>query len=66
MSTDPDLIEGNSAEAPATRIEPQLDANGQPTELTPAHGGRWLRHADGSLEPADAQTAAAAGLAWAG
>lgn len=48
-----------------TRIEPQLDAQGQPTEQNPPCAGRWLRQQDGGLLPADADTAAAAGLAWA-
>ena len=33
-------------------------------EPNPPCGGRWLRDADGGLSPADAETAAAAGLAW--
>lgn len=45
------------------RIEPSLGANGQPLEQSPAVAGRWLRHADGGLAPADAATADAAGLA---
>jgi hypothetical protein len=42
-----------------TRIEP-VDG----VELNPPCGGHWLRDADGGLTPADAPTAAAAGLAW--
>ena len=46
------------------RIPPQLGADGAPLELSPPHGGRWLRDADGGLSPADADTAAGAGLAF--
>lgn len=45
------------------RIEPSLGANGQPLEQSPPVAGRWLRHADGGLAPADISTADAAGLA---
>lgn len=47
------------AQAPPTRVEPTPGV-----ELNPPCGGRWLRDADGGLTPADAPTAAAAGLAW--
>lgn len=43
-----------------TRIAPTAD-NPEPR---PPCGGEWLRDADGGLTPADAATAAAAGLAW--
>ena len=49
---------------PATRIPPRLGEDGQPAYLDPPSGGRWLREADGGLVPADADTAAGAGLAW--
>ena len=42
-----------------TRIEPVKGA-----DVNPPCGGSWLRDADGGLSPADADTAAAAGLAW--
>lgn len=68
-----DLPNDLPAEPPAelarpqpTRIEPVRDAAGRPLELAPPCGARWLRDADGGLTPADAQTAEAAGLAWAG
>ena len=47
-----------------TRIEPALGDDGQPVELAPQAGGQWVRDADGGLSPADAATAAGAGLAW--
>lgn len=43
----------------ATRIEPIPGA-----DVNPPCGGHWLRDTDGGLTPADAQTAAAAGLDW--
>ena len=46
------------------RIPPQLDAEGKTLELNPPCGGSWLRDADGGLSPADAATAAGAGLDW--
>lgn len=49
-----------------TRIEPVLGADGRPTELVPPGGSRWIRDADGGLTPADAETAEAVGLRWAG
>ena len=54
------------SEPTATRIEPRLGDDGQPVYLDPPCAGRWLREADGGLVPADAATAAAAGLAWPG
>lgn len=42
-----------------TRIEPTPGA-----DVNPPSGGRWLRDADGGLTPADARTAADAGLDW--
>lgn len=33
-------------------------------EQNPPTGGSWIRHADGSLTPADEATARGAGLAW--
>jgi len=33
-------------------------------EQNPPAGGSWIRHADGSLTPADKATARGAGLAW--
>jgi len=50
--------------AARTRIDPVLGEDGQPLEINPPCAGRWLRHVDGGLEPADADTAAAAGLAF--
>ena len=46
------------------RIEPVLNADGQPVEINPPAGGSWVREADGGLRPADAATAAGAGLEW--
>lgn len=51
---------------PDTRIPPVLDSDGKPLPITPATGGSWLRDADGGLTPADADTAAGAGLEWPG
>lgn len=48
-----------------TRIGLLIDASGRSVEQGPPCAGRWLRQVDGSLLPADADTAAAAGLAWA-
>lgn len=42
-----------------TRIPPIEGA-----DVNPPCGGRWLRDPDGGLTPADAETAAAAGLQW--
>jgi hypothetical protein len=47
-----------------TRIEPTFDADGEVVAPNPPCGGYWLRDADGGLTPADATTAAAAGLKW--
>lgn len=47
-----------------TRIEPVLDAVGQPVHLDPPSGGSWQRDADGGLSPADEGTALLAGLRW--
>ena len=55
-----------STPALPTRIEPVLDDKGQAVELHPPGGSRWIRDADGGLTPADADTAAAVGLAWRG
>lgn len=44
----------------ATRIPP-TEAAPQPR---PPCGGSWIRDEDGGLTPGDADTAAAAGLAW--
>lgn len=46
------------------RIEPRMDSDGSPIDLTPPTGGRWIRDEDGGLRPADAATARDAGLAW--
>lgn len=67
--TKPDLPASNAATADQAntlpgRIEPQHDENGQPIELTPPHGGSWIREEDGGLRPADQHTAEGAGLAW--
>lgn len=52
-----------AAAAPAwSRIEPVLNATGQPVDLLPPCGGSWVREADGGLMPADESTAVAAGL----
>lgn len=50
--------------AQPTRIPPVLLPDGTPADLTPPTSGNWLRDADGGLTPADADTAALAGLAW--
>lgn len=42
-----------------TRIPPIEGA-----DVNPPCGGHWLRDPDGGLTPADAETAAAAGLKW--
>lgn len=42
------------------RIEPHPEG----LELSPPTGGSWVREPDGGLAPADAATAAAAGLEW--
>lgn len=65
-STATPLATATATAAAATRIEPVPGPDGQPAELSPPCGGRWLRHADGALSPADASTAQAAGLAWPG
>lgn len=60
------LMSAQAAPAPPplpARIEPTLGADGQALEQAPPVAGRWLRHADGGLGPADADTADAAGLA---
>jgi hypothetical protein len=44
------------------RIEPVLDAEGNPVDQLPPCGGSWQREADGGLTPADEATARAAGL----
>jgi hypothetical protein len=44
-------------------LPPTRDTDGE--LLPPPSGGSWLRHADGSLSPADECTARNAGLAWA-
>ena len=49
-----------------SRIEPVMGEDGKPVELAPPCGTRWIRDVDGGLTPADADTAAAAGLAWPG
>lgn len=41
---------------------PPTEANPEPR---PPCGGSWIRDADGGLTPGDADTAQAAGLAWA-
>jgi hypothetical protein len=51
------------APAPAwRRIEPALDAKGNPVDQLPPCGGSWLRDADGGLTPRDEATARDAGL----
>ncbi len=62
----PRKTEDTNAVALPRRIEPVLGEDGKPVELGPPCAGRWLRAEDGGLEPADADTAAAAGLAWPG
>jgi hypothetical protein len=44
------------------RIEPTLDAAGQPVEVLAPCGGSWQRDADGGLTPRDESTARDAGL----
>ena len=44
------------------KLGPARDGDDQPIELLPPCGGRWIRYADGSLEPSDIETAIAAGL----
>lgn len=69
-ATAADAAAAADADAPPsplpTRIEPVPGPDGQPLDLGPPCGGRWLRHADGGLAPADAGTAQDAGLAWPG
>lgn len=64
---DPAAAAGASPAAPVvlpSRIAPPEVA--EPIELMPPCSGSWIRDADGGLTPADAPTAAAAGLSFAG
>lgn len=64
----PETPATDPADAAAQVAAPQLPARFEPTEETPEpmppSGGNWVRDADGGLSPADAVTAAAAGLRW--
>lgn len=63
MATAQPAAPANLAPAPTwRRIEPVLDAKGQPIDQLPPCGGSWVREADGGLSPADEATALAAGL----
>lgn len=50
--------------AQPTRIEPLRLPDGKVVTPNPPTGGSWQITADGALQPRDAATARAAGLAW--